>query len=331
MEKILIFGGAGSLGNELVKYYTDKYNIVVVSRDEGKHFSLKNKFKQVKTIVCDVREEKRVQEILLQEKPEIIIIAQALKQVDICEKFPEESVKTNILGVMNITNVIKSLYLMHVYSPKLICFVSTDKSCNPITVYGMCKSISEKLLLNMSQLFDSSNAVVPPFAHTTRVVIVRYGNVLSSKGSIIPLFLNQAENNNKFSLTHPKMTRFIMTLSEAVSLIDTALAQGSNGDLWVPQLPSMNIMDLVQYFSKRYNKPYEIIGIRECEKIHEVMLSLEEAIKVDVMRSYFVFNKNNKINNSVAKEYSSLDNVMSYTQLEKFMGEYLATLAVEKN
>lgn len=316
---MLIFGGAGSLGNELVNFYIDKYKIVVASRDEAKHWEIINKFKRpnLKTTICDVRDARRVEEVLLQEKPDVIIIAQALKQVDICERFPEESIQTNILGIMNIANTLKNLNLINAYSPKLICFVSTDKACNPINVYGMCKSISEKLILNLSNHFDDSN---------TRTLIVRYGNVLCSKGSIIPLLRNQAHDSSvsHFTLTHPEMTRFMMSLNEAAQLIDTALLNGSNGDLWVPKLPSMKIEDLMKIFSQKFNKPYVTVGIRPGEKIHEVMLSLEESLRVDMKDKYFVLNKANGIKNNLSKEYSSSDFIITYSDLESFMHSYLA-------
>ncbi len=326
MQKMLIFGGAGSLGNELINFYIEKYNIVIVSRDEAKHWNVINKFqkyKNIKAIICDVRDEQRVRNILLQEKPEIIIIAQALKQVDICEKFPEESINTNILGNINITNSLKELSLLKIFNPKLVCFVSTDKACSPINIYGMCKSISEKLIINLSNHFDNID---------TKILIVRYGNVLSSKGSIIPLLYKQAldETKEKFTLTHPNMTRFMMTLTEAAHLIDTALNYGENGDLWVPKLRSMRIEDLIKFFSIKFNKPYEMIGMRPGEKIHEVMISLEEAIRANIKNTYFVFNKNNKINNILSKEYSSADYLLSFIELEAFMNEYLTNINKEQ-
>jgi UDP-N-acetylglucosamine 4,6-dehydratase len=318
-NKMLIFGGSGSLGNELVKFYIDQYKIVVASRGEEKLWKLVNTFKSenLSTLICDVREEKRVESVLLQEKPDIIIIAQALKQVDICEKFPMESVNTNILGVANIVQTLKKLKQMGLYSPKLVCFVSTDKACLPITIYGMCKSISEKLVLDLSQCFDG---------FYSRAVIVRYGNVLSSAGSIIPLLIKQGEDKNytHFSLTNELMTRFIMTLADAVKLIDTTLKDGNNGDLWVPKLKSMKIEDLMKYFGKIYNKPYKITGLRLIEKIHEAMLSMEEAIHVNIVQDYFVFNQRNPITNNLNKEYSSADYLLTEKELTSFMDEYLA-------
>jgi FlaA1/EpsC-like NDP-sugar epimerase len=322
MQKMLIFGGAGSLGNELINFYIEKYNIVIASRDEAKHWNVINKFqknKNIKTIICDVRDAQRVKSILLQEKPNVIIIAQALKQVDICEKFPEESINTNILGNVNISNALKELSLLGTYNPNLVCFVSTDKACSPINIYGMCKSISEKLMINLSNHFDASD---------TRVVIVRYGNVLSSKGSIIPLLYKQAldSSKDKFTLTHSEMTRFMMTLAEAVQLIHATLNFGNNGDLWVPKLSSMKIENLIKFFSIKFNKQYEIVGMRPGEKIHEVMISLEEAIRAKVNNNYFVFNKNNEINNVLLKEYSSADYLLSYAELETFMNQYLSNI-----
>lgn len=325
MAKMLIFGGAGSLGNELVDFYIGQYSIVVASRDEAKHWELINKFKKpnLETIICDVRDEKRVKEVLLQEKPDVIIIAQALKQVDICERFPEESINTNVLGVVNITRELKALSLMNIFSPKLVCFVSTDKACNPINVYGMCKSISEKLMFNLANHYDQSD---------TRVVVVRYGNVLSSKGSIIPLLMKQAIDANKdqFTLTHPDMTRFMMSLHEAAELINTTLLYGSNGDLWVPKLPSMKILDLIKIFSSKYNKPYSVMGARPGEKIHELMLSLEEALRVSVKHGYFVFNKSNQIVSNLTKEYSSADYLLSYDELEIFMHDYISNVGTDE-
>jgi UDP-glucose 4-epimerase len=131
------------------------------------------------------------------------------------------------------------------------------------------------------------------------------------------------EKREKFTLTHAAMTRFMMTLHEAAQLIDTALLHAKNGDLWVPKLPSMKILNLIQFFSKKFNKPYEITGIREGEKIHEVMLSNEEAMRVDIRDQYFVYNKSNEIKNNLTKEYSSADHLLSYAELEKFMNNYL--------
>lgn len=310
MKKILIFGGAGSLGTELTKFYLDKYSISIASRDEAKHWVLLNHFgrdKNIKTIICDVRDYDRVNEVINKETPDIIFIAQALKQIDVCEANPEESIKTNINGVSNIIKAINN----SLHHPEIVCFVSTDKACLPTSVYGMCKSISEKLIYNAS----SNNK--------TKFVTVRYGNVLSSKGSIIPLLLSQAQDNvDHFNITNKTMTRFMMTLQEAVELIDTAINNGSSGDIWVPKLKSMKIFDLLTYFSNRFNKPIVEIGIRPGEKIHENMLSLEEASLVKDFGKYFIFNKSN-VNNIYGKEYCSNDHLLTYDELKVFMDNYI--------
>lgn len=321
-DKILIFGGAGSLGTQLVEYYLNKYDfenceLVIVSRDEGKHWFLKNKFqnnKCINTIICDVQNYQRVYEILLFEKPKVIIMAQALKQVDTCEKYPQESIGTNINGTINILNAIHNLCLSNIHIPETVCFVSTDKCCNPHNVYGMCKSISEKLVSNAAGNLDG-----------IKFITLRYGNVTNSKGSVLPLLLSQAKDNDikNFTLTHDQMTRFTMSLDQAVKLIDTAITHGSNGELWVPKLPSLKIIDVMKYFSTRYNKPYKITGIRPGEKIHEVILSLEEAIKVQIKHGYFVVDKSNKLYNNLTKEYSSADFVMTTEEVNTFLDNFL--------
>lgn len=316
MKKILIFGGAGSLGTELINYYIDSYQIFIASRDEAKHWEIKSKLKnkKINSLICDVRDSDRVYQVLLEVKPDIIIIAHALKQVDVCEIFPEESVKTNILGIINIEKNLKKLIGNNSFIPEKICFISTDKSCNPINVYGMCKSISEKIMLNFADYLRDSKV-------KTKILVVRYGNVLSSKGSIIPLLLKQVKEDSNFTLTHEDMTRFIMTLSEAVALIDTALNFGHNGEMWVPKLPSMKIKDLMQIFCEKFNKSYDIVGIRPGEKIHEVMLSLEEMMRADTYLNYFIIT--NKITSNFGKEYSSSSFVLPYEDLKEYILKFL--------
>lgn len=318
----LIFGGAGSLGTELTRNLLENNSIThIASRDEAKHWDLKNKFQNNKllhTHICDVRDKSRVKEIILQCKPATIIIAQALKQVDICEKFPEESIDTNVNGVRNILSTIKELGLSEIYYPKEVNFVSTDKACAPINVYGMSKNIAEKLTLNLASTFKEHKI-------KTKFIVTRYGNVLSSKGSIIPLFLKQAndENVKNFTITDKKMTRFMMTLQESVDLIFYALKNGESGDLWVPNLPSMKIIDLAEIFSEIYKKPINEIGIRPGEKIHEIMLNEEEARNCIKTKNYFVVKQNtNKPNNILTEEFSSKTTI-SKEQLKIKMKEFL--------
>ena len=145
--------------------------------------------------------------------------------------------------------------------------VSTDKACSPINVYGMCKSLAERIVLEKSR---NSNVT---FCAT------RYGNVLESRGSIIPLFLYQAKNKKEFTITHKKMTRFLMTLDDSVDLIVDALNYAQHGDTFVPNLASMKIMDLAEIFSSIYNKPIKVTGIRVGEKLHESLINETESLR----------------------------------------------------
>ncbi len=345
--KILIFGGAGSLGTELVRFYREQpIEIVVVSRDEAKHWDLKNTFgvkhqtgeyyrhvfgyvptetlvregSTLKTLVCDVRDARRVHQVIRDENPQFIIVAQALKQVDTCEAQPSESIDTNILGVRNILDAVEENSHRENNEIGTVCFVSTDKAANPINVYGMCKSIAERM--------------VAATAKTSKIkyVTTRYGNVLSSKGSIIPLFQKQAMDPKvkAFTVTDPRMTRFMMLLSESVELIDTAMTHGSSGDLWIPKLDSFNVADLANYFSGKYNKTVDIVGIRPGEKIHEILLTEVEDLRLVSNKGCFVINDNNAVRQGDPAEYSSRDHVVSAEILGKRLDSLLATGTYQK-
>lgn len=326
--KVLIFGGAGSLGFELVDHYRKIVNeIVVVSRDEGKHWDLKNKFGtlnqrgcyfdkdgceqklfcKIRTIVCDVRDARRVNQVIRSEASDFIIIAQALKQVDTCETQPSESIDTNIIGVRNIVDAIEEY--SHLNAPK-VCFVSTDKAVNPINVYGMSKSISERLVAATAKTSKAS------------WVITRYGNVISSKGSIVPLFLKQAETAPAFTVTDPAMTRFMMLLSESVQLIDLALSYGENEELWIPNIDSFNVWDLAEYFKDKYNKPIKTIGIRPGEKIHEVLMTENEGRHWQKKHGQLVVS--DKVDRAkTMTDYSSEHSVISKEELKRRMDMFL--------
>lgn len=321
-DSIMIFGGAGSLGHTLVKKYLPiSKNIFVVSRDEAKHwelhnhinFSFPNTKNRLKTLIGDVRDLDRLVELINQCKPDTVIIAQALKQVDVCESYPEESIKTNILGVNNTIKAIEQHNSLGNHIVKNVCFVSTDKACNPINVYGMCKRISEKLILSVSKTSKS------------KYVITRYGNVLSSKGSIVPLFQKQALDSNcpHFTLTDINMTRFLMTLDESVELIDKALKQGNPGDIWVPKLKAIKIIDLANYFSSKFNKPIKIVGIRPGEKLHESLLSEEESAKAKVVDECFVVNDEVSVT-ELKDSYSSHASTLVFDELKEYMDKFVS-------
>lgn len=333
-KKILIFGGAGSLGTELVSFYWQtEADIVVASRDEAKHWDLKNKFgtkhrfkinvtpvvteerfSTLSTVVCDVRDYKRVKQVLRETNPSVVIMAQALKQVDTCEANPTESVETNINGTRNIVEAIEEL--SHLNNPK-VCFVSTDKACHPINTYGMCKSISEKIVL--------ANA------KTSKCfwVITRYGNVVSSKGSIVPLFQRQALESKAFTVTHPEMTRFMMLLEESVSLINLALTWGTSGEIWIPSLDSFRVSDMAEYFSDKYKKPIQVIGIRPGEKMHEILMTEEEGRQWEKKRGVYVHSSYSSKDKDFI-DYSSKNFVIDKQELSRRLDMFLETGKYDK-
>lgn len=319
-NKVLIFGGAGSLGTKLVEYYianTDT-EIHIASRDEAKHWDLRNKLlnnKRLFTHIGDMRDLARLRKLIAEVNPKEIIIASAMKQIDACEANPTESIATNILGIQNVLDAVKEHSDTHSDSNiKTVCFVSTDKAANPINVYGMCKSIAEKLVIHASE----TNKKVD-------YVVVRYGNVLSSKGSIIPLLLEQSRNPEvtSFTLTDDRMTRFIMSLEESVHLIMKAIDHGKSGEIWLPELPSMLIKDLMEIFAERTGKSIRITGIRPGEKLHEILFSDIEALKITKKNGCFVIG-DSFINEYEPVEYSSKDLLISKEELKIKLKDYIS-------
>lgn len=311
-SRILIFGGTGSLGRALINRWGRDNSLGVFSRDEAKHWTIRNQLnpeQNAQFFVGDVRDANRVKEVIREFKPQIIIIAAALKQVDTCEFAPTESLKTNVQGV---ANIIESCTTdnNHVEDLHSILMVSTDKACSPTNVYGMSKALAERLVVGLSR---SSKSV--------RFLGVRYGNVLDSRGSIVPLFRYQAQSGESFTLTDKRMTRFLMTLDESIDLIENALAEGENGDFWIPKLRSMKILDLAEIFSSIYGKSITEIGIRAGEKLHEDLVSSTESLRAVKIGNRIVLKpeSNSRLVNQEVWSYSSeLDNI-SKVELEKFL------------
>ena len=270
-KKIIIFGGTGTLGRALIKRYNKNNNLILFSRDEAKHWTIKNQIpnsENLSFVIGDIRDYIRVQETVVKYNPDIIIIASALKQVDTCENSPYESIQTNIIGIQNIVQAVKSN--VNILSKlDTVLLVSTDKACAPSNVYGMCKAIAERIVTSVYLELKK-----PKF------VAVRYGNVLESRGSIIPLFKHQAEHEEFLTVTHSQMTRFIMTLDESINLIESTIIGSKTGEIWLPQLKSMKIMDLAEIFSEKFSKPIKILGIRPGEKFDEDLISLPESLRV---------------------------------------------------
>ena len=271
-KKILLFGGSGSLGNKFIETYISDNNIVNYSRDECKHWqmSLKYKTNNLSFIIGDIRDYSRVETSIIREQPNIIVIMAALKHIDRCEYAIEECTKTNFLGPLNILNAIEA-NVDRLNSLETVVFVSTDKACEPTNAYGMAKAMAECAMIEKSL-----------FIKRFKFVNIRYGNVLNSRGSIIPILHEKGQDPDikEFTLTHPDMTRFVMTLEQSVALIEHAILYGESGDTVIPELISMKLIDLMEIFSEKYGKPVRITGLRPGEKMLESLISETQAMRL---------------------------------------------------
>jgi len=271
-KKILFFGGSGSLGNCFIEKYISNNTIVNYSRDESKHWSMGLKYNtnNLKFIIGDIRDKERVEVSIVRENPNIIIIASALKHIDRCEFAVHESYLTNFKGTMNVIDTVEK-YENVLTNLECVLFVSTDKACEPTNVYGMCKALSESAMVEKSL-----------YVKNIKFVSVRYGNVLNSRGSILPLLDDIGNNKEReyFTLTHLDMTRFIMTLEDSVNLIEHAILFAESGDIVIPKLISMKVKDLIELFSEKYNKPIKVTELRSGEKMLESLISETQAYRL---------------------------------------------------
>jgi UDP-glucose 4-epimerase len=277
-KSILIFGGTGSLGYELNKQYCCNGNTVYnFSRDENKHWQMRIFFQNLipsadlqHFIIGNVSDYASVQQTILRIKPQIIIIASAMKHIDQCENNTGECIKTNLLGTQNILNAIEHNLVLLSARLETVVFVSSDKACSPVNSYGLCKAMSENMVVEKSLYIPS-----------VKFVNVRYGNVLNSNGSIIPLLhkIGQSPEHKQFTLTSEEMTRFLMTLEQSVELINHAIINGKTGDTIIPKLISINILDLFRIFSRKYKKSVIITSIRPGEKIIESLINETQSLR----------------------------------------------------
>jgi len=304
-QKIVVIGGTGSLGHCLMRRMYSDNEMSVYSRDELKQWEMKKHFPETRFIVGDVRDEVAVKRMLHSVKPDVVIIAAALKHVDVCEENPQESMKTNIYGTENVLRAVEELDV-----GATTLFVSTDKACSPVNVYGMCKGLAERLVSERASA-----------SLNTKFLSVRYGNVINSRGSIIPLFMKQAIDPTvpAFTVTKKGMTRFFMTLDESVDLIQHTIEHGKSGELWVPHLRSAMIDDLADIFSKRYGKPVKYIGIRPGEKMHESLVNMAESMRTTLSGIYYVINPPGAKGSEEMFEFSSNDSLVSKAELEEFL------------
>lgn len=271
---ILITGGTGSFGSTFlskIAAYNPK-EIRILSRDEKKQDDLRKKFNdtRIKFFIGDVRDINSIQYAI--KGCNYIFHAAALKQVPSCEFFPIEAVKTNVNGTYNVVST-----AIRYKVDKVVC-LSTDKACYPINAMGISKAMMEKVALAESRNSDH-----------TKVCVTRYGNVMASRGSVIPLFIHQIKNNKSLTITSSEMTRFLMSLDEAVDLVLYALENGNNGDLFVQKSPASSVGDLAKSLIKLFNSKSKIknIGIRHGEKLHETLLTSEEFSKSEEFDNYF--------------------------------------------
>lgn len=329
-KRILITGGTGSLGKTLVRRLLSgeqgkPQKIIVFSRDEAKQHEIRMAYKNrlyatdeiiyrnfediLEFYIGDVRDRHSIAAVL--KDVDIVFNAAALKQVPTCEYFPYEAVMTNICGAENIVRVIRENHL----SIESVVGVSTDKACKPINVMGMTKSIQERLFINAN--LNCSK---------TRFICVRYGNVLASRGSVIPLFLEQICIGGPVTITTPEMTRFLITLDNAVDTIFAAVKEALPGETYIPKIPSARIVDIADVLIGNRKIEKVITGVRPGEKIHEVLVSEEEFHRTIDRVNYYVIQPilpellSFKIGKTdLCGEFSSANNVMSRNELEAFL------------
>ena len=307
-KKILIIGGTGALGKTLIKRYQGINDILILSRDEHKHVYLSKEewvSEDVKFRIGDVKDIDSLRNTIEDYKPDVIINTAALKHVPICEANPYESVNVNVIGHQNLIQAIK----WSSHTIETLIFVSTDKACKPINVYGMCKAISERLYIEYANQQSD-----------IKVCLVRYGNVLESTGSVIPFFKKLLEEGKtSLPITDMRMTRFLLTLERATELIDWAYNNDPHGKIAIPKVESFSIKSIANALIKwkGIDGELDIVGIRPGEKLHEEMISdIEWMRTVDAGENFLI--TDNFVTNDT-KSYNSLDSLMDDDKVYEFL------------
>jgi FlaA1/EpsC-like NDP-sugar epimerase len=332
-KHVVVTGGTGSLGKVLVRRLLSgelgtPRRITVFSRDETKQHHMRLAYQHRRTAtdeviyhnfeqllqfrIGDVRDPHSVMTAL--RNADVVFNAAALKQVPSCEYFPYEAVQTNITGAENIVRAIRENHL----PVETVVGVSTDKACKPVNVMGMTKAIQERL-------FVCANLDYPD----TRFICVRYGNVLASRGSVIPLFHEQIKRGGPLTITTADMTRFLLSLEQAVDTIFAAVREGKRGETYIPRVPAARVVDIAEVLIG--NRPIKTVvsGIRPGEKVHEILVSEEEANRTIARGNYYVIEpmlpelkEGEKIENPLQKEYSSADGIMSKADLAELLKKH---------
>lgn len=305
-KNILITGGTGSFGNQMIKElssYKPKC-VVIFSRDEDKQHNMKEDLKDkpiakiLKFVIGDVRDHDRL--FAAAKNIDIVFHAAALKQVPSVETHPYEAVKTNVIGAYNLMSVAVARKV------KRVVAISTDKAVKPVNAMGITKALQEKIILSEDIVKDG-----------TIFCCVRYGNVLGSRGSVIPLWDIKIEKNKPLPITHPEMTRFMLTLHEAIQLVFYSLRYAKGNEIFVKKAPAVNIEELAKTYaelkSKKKDYPVEYVGIRAGEKIHEVLVSQEEKRHATEEKDHFVIHKENQFDIKSIKKIDSLQEYDSAT------------------
>ncbi|HJP95005.1 MAG TPA: polysaccharide biosynthesis protein [Pyrinomonadaceae bacterium] len=329
-KRVLVTGGTGSLGKVLIRRLLTgevglPSQITVFSRDEAKQHSMRLAFEHLRTAtdeviyhnferllqfrIGDVRDQHSLTTALCE--ADVVFNAAALKQVPSCEYFPYEAVQTNIHGAENLIRAIREGRL----DIETVVGISTDKACKPVNVMGMTKAVQERLFVRAN--LDSAQ---------TRFISVRYGNVLASRGSVIPLFHEQIKRGGPVTITTTDMTRFLLSLDQAVDTIFAALADGRRGETYIPRVPSALVTDIAETLIGDSKIQTQVTGIRPGEKVHEILVSEEEAYRTVERGNYYVImpmlpelrSKDEHIE-ALGKEYSSADNLMSKSQVAELL------------
>jgi UDP-N-acetylglucosamine 4,6-dehydratase len=276
-SKILITGGTGSFGNAMTKALLNKNvkEIRIFSRDEKKQDDMRKLYNnnKIKFYIGDIRDSNSVKNAV--RDIDYIFHAAALKQVPSCEFYPMEAVKTNILGVENVLN-----HACEANVKKIVC-LSTDKAVYPINAMGVSKAMMEKIIIAKSRFLNKNNK--------TKICITRYGNVICSRGSVIPLFVDFIKKGKPILVTDLSMTRFMMSLEEAIDLVFFAFVSGNNGDILIKKSPAATISTVIDSLSEIFNKKIfkKVIGPRHGEKFHETLMTKEEHLASKNFKNYF--------------------------------------------
>tara|TARA_B100001175_G_scaffold310641_1_gene313924 strand:- start:476 stop:1492 length:1017 start_codon:yes stop_codon:yes gene_type:complete len=289
---IFITGGTGTFGNEITKIILENYQpkkLIIFSRDEFKQYNMKLLFSKIKNndriryFIGDVRDYDRL--LIATKDVDVLFHAAAMKQVDTVEYNPFEAIKTNIYGT---ENVIKVSIANKV---KKVIGVSTDKCVSPTNLYGATKLCLEKLIIHGNIMSGEQDTIFS---------VLRYGNVINSRGSVVPLFLKQKENN-LFTITDPKMTRFTLTINQAINFVLNSASVMIGGEIFIPKLPSYDILQLTRVINPEAQ--VKVIGIRPGEKIHESMFSVNDSHNIIEKEDYFVLISDINFNKDYANYY----------------------------